>query len=243
VRIAEVPDDAIMMDSGATNHVISSKHLLTNVRESIKTYAIAGFNGSEERSNLVGEFGPFGTAVYLPKSTKNILALGRLKGVIHVDFDQNAGFCTRDNTGKEYHFRPRGQLLQYAEGSPAQANAAVGEAQTMQVTVEQLKRAKVAREAERIMGYLSPGMLAYALRSGAIRDAPFTANDIALAYAVLGEDIARLKGKSVRPSAVPNVLNMDGTMSALKHQDLFIDNIHLESRWFLLSVVAPMGQL
>jgi hypothetical protein len=93
------------------------------------------------------------------------------------------------------------------------------------------------------MGYPSPGMLAYALWSGAIRDAHFTANDMTKADATLGEDLARLKGKSVRPPTVPNVLDMDGTKSALKQQDLFIDNFHLESRWFLLSVVAPMGQL
>jgi hypothetical protein len=91
----------------------------------------------------------------------------------------------------------------------------------MGITRDQEKRIQLARRAEAVMGYpSSSGALAFAVRSGAIKDTPFLPEDVTLADKILRPDHARIKEKSTRAKLVRNLHDLDGVIETPYRCDL-----------------------
>jgi hypothetical protein len=200
VSVAAEKMGSIFMDSCATHHIISDRRLVTNIREADRTFVITGFNGAEEQTALLADCMSFGEVIFVPKSRKNIISLGRLGTEYKVKYDHGERFTVSAPDGRVVCFdRTDDALFEHVVISQGNVNAVDTVAQReLTVGAEQLKRAKQARRAEEVLGFPSPGALAYAINNGAIQDASFTAKDVAVAERVLGPHPARMMGKATR---------------------------------------------
>jgi hypothetical protein len=247
VSVAAEKIGSIFMDSCATHHIISDRRLMTNIRESDKTYIITGFNGAEEKTALVADCMLFGEVIVVPESKKNIISLERLGPENKVRCDHSKGFTVSAPDGRMVRFdKTDDALFEHEVIDQGNVNA-VDTATQRELTVgaEQLKRVKEARRAEEVLGFPSPGGIAYAINKGAVQDASFTAQDVAVAEQVLDPHPARIKGKARRARQVKkkNSLPSDGVKCTLADQDQHCDHFQLGGRWLLLSTVVPLGQL
>jgi hypothetical protein len=246
ISVAIEEPESLLMDSAATHHVMSDRSMVTNIRKSDKTFVIRGFNGAKEETTLIADYGAFGEVIFVPTSKKNLLALGKIDKRIKVKYQQSSDKFTVAPPGEAtmtFAKTISGVFSHnWKEHGSAHAVETVAERE-LTVSTEQLKRAKAARAAEEALAFPSPGALAYALNSGAIKDAPFGPRDVAIAEKIFGPNPGRMKGKSTRAPMTANVLPADGEKCALADQELHCDHFHLNGRWFLLSTVAPLGQL
>jgi hypothetical protein len=247
VTVSVAADDGktLIMDSGATHHVMSDPSMVTNVRESERTYIVSGFNGAKERTKLVADYGVFGRVIFVPESEKNLLALGKIDKDIKVHYSHDEEtFSVKPAGEPTMVFRKTPSGLYAYDWKNVSANFVDNvEDRRLSVGAEQYKRAKAARAAEQVMAFPSPGALAYALSNGAIKDAPFGPKDIAIAEQLFGPSEARMKGKATRARQVANSLPADGLKSTLADQELHCDHFQLCGRWFLMSTMVPLGQV
>jgi hypothetical protein len=245
VSVAIESSQTLLLDSAATHHVISDRAIVTNIRESDKTYIVTGFNGAKETTKLIADYGAFGEVIFMPESQKNLLALGRVRKNIKVRYSHcrdrfimwppgEAAMVFRKTASGVFAF-DWNRASAHATDTVAERRLAVG--------AEQYKRAQAARAAEEVMAFPSPGALAYALSNGAIKDAPFGPKDIAIAEQLFGPSEARVKGKATRAKLTVNSLPADGEKCTLADQEIHADHFQVCGRWFLLSTVVPLGQL
>ena len=238
------------LDSCATHHVVCDLELLTNVREGNKVFRVTGFTGQSVITKTVGDFGCFGEAILVPTGVKNIVSLGAIspgKSECRVDFKHGKAFVVTSPAGARFVFAINVEgLFQCSLGKEGVDVLAVApvtvEGRKVQFSNAERARAEKARKAERTLGFASPGDVAYAINNGAITNADFTVRDIQNAEYIFGSSLGRVMGKSTRPSQVKNLLPENGEKSSQREQELHCDPFYVEGVWFLLSVVAPMGQ-
>jgi hypothetical protein len=236
------------MDSCTSRHVVFTAGLLKNVRTRERGFIVRGFNGDRERSNMVGDLGPFGEAIYVERARKNILSLGQLLLDGHtVRLAGNGGFEV-DIGGQTHLFRMTpGGLFASKVADISEACVASGleteEQRALQLTKAQLAGAKEARRAEELLGFASSTALTYAISKGTINEATFTARDVAIAPEVYGPSIPRMLWKGTQAAAHRNVVIAEGAASVLKDVKLHSDVFALQGKWLILSVVALLRQL
>lgn len=269
-RIAETSSGKLYLDSAASHHIVGDEGLVSNIRDSNTIFIVRGFNGSEERTRKIADCPHFGEVVFTGNTSKNLLSLGRLsrERQVTMHYDQlgvhfivpstDSTTCFRfDRTDNNMFVTELDKVRactsdaiavdtcpeQAPEAEHADANIVVAADLKAAANPRELKGAEAARRAEEVLGFPSPGALAFAVRSGAIKNAVFTAKDVANAELILGADRARLKGKSTSPPQEKNLLELDGEVATERVQDIHADVFHIEGKHFLLSVVAPLGQL
>jgi hypothetical protein len=267
VRVAVAETGKLYLDSGASHHIVSDPSVVRNIRQSNKMFIVRGFNGAVEKTRMIADCPHFGEVVFTANSTKNLLSLGALskKRSVQLSYDGGIHFLVQSADGPErVRFDITDNNLFVCDLSKAVSTAGTNMAENstdsgntyaavenvmvaadLQVAAnpDRLKRAQAARRAEVVMGYPSPGALAFAVRSGAIKNAPFQSQDVAFAEKILGPDHARIKGKATKPKLVKNVLEADGEIATEKLQELHADVFHLEGKHFLMSMMVPLGQL
>ena len=112
VSMNAVSDKGIVfLDSGASDHVVCDRELLTNLREDTKKYRITGFTGDAIVTQTIGDFGCFGRAIYVPaqtnKGAKNVVSPGRLRitgNECKVEYCHEKGYTITSPSGDQYHF-------------------------------------------------------------------------------------------------------------------------------------------
>jgi hypothetical protein len=237
-------DVELILDTGSTHHIIADSILLHDLEKSPQKYIIKGLTG-KNTSMMIGQFGTLGEAVYFPDGKRNLISLGRLL------LDKN---CTVKFNEQQFVIKSPGQkdlifflnrkglyvhTLKYVDAYVIETSSD----RIIQFGQRDIRNAEKAREIEKIMGYVSPGNLAYATRQGGMTSFGVTGRDIANAEYIFGTDIARAKGKSTRARMKPNLLPIEGEKCSLRHQQIHCDIFSVEGKWFMLSVMSPLGQM
>ncbi len=86
------------------------KHLFVSleaVKAALTGYRITGYAGDMIVTRMVGDFGCFGRAIYVPSGAKNVVSLGRLRMTrrdYKVDYMHDRGFTVTSPGGEVYRF-------------------------------------------------------------------------------------------------------------------------------------------
>ncbi len=250
---SESHDGTLIMDSGASHHVVCSAALLSNIRKSDTTYAVKGLFNKPTHINVVGDFHPFGVALFVPEGGRNLISTGRLTegyprvrtvftdgpdGDFTCEFESGEVFELSRSEDRLYSCAFETAAIQFAKVTPATVAQ-----REVQFDKAARARAKEAKEASRVAAFIPPGDLAYAINSGSVLGAHFGSRDIAAGEYIYGAGKARLSGTSTRAKLERNLLDADGRKATQKKQELHTDLFHLDGYWFILSIVVPMGQM
>jgi hypothetical protein len=70
--------DELLLDSGASRHIVCNAKLLANVRQSSTRYRITGVEGKPVYASTIGELATLGTAILVEEFDRNLVSLGQL---------------------------------------------------------------------------------------------------------------------------------------------------------------------
>ena len=237
---------AIHLDSQANLSIFNNHNILTNVRPADQHVHVGGIN-SEGDSLIVKSLGDspeFGISVfYHPSAQANILSFADAKRHCTVTYDNdNDEFLVTTTSGDTYSFKNTdGLYICQLSDMWNRQQVLVTVAQNERLyTQREIKKAKLARDVVRSLGYPSHSNLIQMINSGSIINCPVSAKDVQRAYNIYGPEIGNLKGKTVlRPSIpykeehLPRMIAKEQTL----HVDLMFVNLHA----FLVSVGTPLG--
>lgn len=243
----------VYLDSCANAHVMHNIELLRDVRHDTESEIRVKGVGGEAVLRNVGVLPCFGE-VHVLESTENrvnILSLGKVQDLYTVEFIKGNFYVTinkdvvivfqrMENDLWGCDFREILPILRRVENNSqiVLMNETVMERERLFSTAE-VKRAKMARELMRQLGYPSTRDLIKIIVKGMMVNIPVTAQDVIRAEKIYGPDAASLKGKTVKrkPREQPKVYVPRAMM---KRQDMFSDIFYWRGVGFMLSIVMPL---
>lgn len=208
-------DHCVLCDNQSSVDVFCNAKLLTNLRKSDTTMIIAGVNknGKPLSTNLVGDFGWYGTVYFHPQASANILSfhnlVSKFKEKVWFNSKRNA-FFVRIPSGDVKAFWPLGKhyalRVDHIENGRAFPIDTVTE-NKKGYTPRELEDGEKAADLYEILGRPSYKEYIKMVNTGRIINCPITAKDIVRAVKIWGPDLGTIKGKMTRktPEHIENV--------------------------------------
>ena len=241
--------DEVLCDSGSTIHIFSNANLVQDISE-VKPIYVKGISGDTVKVNHQGRFMDF-HEVYVSTeiSEVNILSLAKMQECCSVSIATD-GFkiypdASNDSTIKQsyYFFKNSGDGL-YIFTVPHYHNSflvgygpATVAANRSRFNGAQLKRAEMAKEFLKRMGYPSIGSANIMIQNKSIQNLPITVDDLENALAIYGPDLATIRGKTCKLPALP-LLDTPIPRLIESRIELFIDIMIIDGHKFLVSVCS-----
>ena len=207
--------NSICLDSGSSLDLFCNRDLVYNCKDTKSTLLLetnAGTSTSNKEANIPGRVNP---VRFDERGITNIFSLYLLSKEHRITMDtkkENAILVHHPN-GHVSKFIPRNgiyvfepnenyrKLVKELEGvktSGVQHLVTTVTENKKAFTAKQFERAKMARRIYHMMGAPTIAHLAKLIQTNMIRNNPLTMEDVKLAQAIFGEDVATLKGKSTR---------------------------------------------
>lgn len=194
----------LLLDNESTCNVMRDKTLLSDLHRA-ETPVLVHSNGGTNRLELKGRFGSVEDVWFDPKSLANILSLGKLTKTHRITFDSQEGnqfvVHSNDERGTDLVFNMSPEGLYYLDldlHKGQKVFAQVGQEHATHVTTvaenmmgftkREIKRAKLARDALKMLGFPSTADFKAMVRTGWIRNCPITEQDISNAHTIFGPD-------------------------------------------------------
>ena len=258
---ARLPNNALILDSGANIHIINNPSFLSCIRSCIRQFI--NTTGLCKECKLTGQLCdalkplplPLNGYLYQPNNIGNIISLSSLLSDSHrITTDtavENACYVQNkhDGTYVKYKLCPRTNLYTYVIKEGKENNVVLHstvEEESNKFSQKDQTRAKAVREMQQVLVSPSNYDLANTFENNVVQATLFTRRDVRIANIIYGCDVAALKGKSTkRQSKMPNP---DEVRDVLEHivknyskVSLYIDVMHINGIMFLKSVFKHIG--
>lgn len=255
VKMKKLPDTFVFLDSGANIHLFhdGAVDLLTDVRantdESVRVKGVGG----KTVVDTVGTLACFGD-VYIggPHMLRtNLLAFSEVEDRYKVKYRRRIGFDVHVSDNIVLAFRRIGnnlygcdlanyvdKLRELDSSGGAEVDVTVDELKS-QYSVDEVRRAKEAREFMRKLGYPSVRDMVKLIVKGGIINCPVTVDDIVRAEKLFGPDVASLKGKTTKRK-VSGSQRIEVPRSSTKEQKFYSDIFFWREQGFLLTLAKPL---
>jgi hypothetical protein len=261
IRATDFEND-LVLDTGATFSSMKNKNLLAGVYEADKPIKMCTNTGTRlitQRGEMLG----MKTDPWLDKeSMANIVSFGELKRQYRVTYDSDHAdsfFCHTENGIIKFDRTKEGLYTlrlsdEYKTAVEEKDNIPeLEEKESLINTVgknmshhsaAETKRAKIARKLYHVIGGPTPKRFKDILRSNQIKNCPVVENDVDLAHAIYGEDVATLKSKTVRRT--PRSIIQDfvkvppDLVRKFSKIDLCIDVMYVNRIGFMTSIGYPL---
>ena len=243
-------DTDLLIDTGSTVSVIRCEKMLMNVTDNKRTLR-AYTNGGHQDSTQKGDLPGFFRVWFNPDSRLNILSFKDVRKQFRITVDTSVEntICVHMDDGKVLKFKEVESGLYLLSSTDKFSNQKISaysyltlvKANKSDFTKRQLKRADIARDFRRKIGY--PGYRKYfkLLEIQYFRNCPLTVDDAKRALHIYGPDVESLKGKTVRntPNAIEDMTRVDipETLKDLHpHVNLSADYFFVQGIAFLHSI-------
>lgn len=233
----------VLLDNQATVSVFGNSSLLSNIRPAPSDVEVAGVGGSLTAS-LVGDFPPFGTVYFHPRSIANILCFSDVADLHHVTYTDGEYRVTVRGYSEPFIFRRKDKLhVMDCRDVPASKSShflfpvMTVEGNEVAFTKVEVEKAKEARRLATILGFPSLKQFTHALNTGSIIGSDVTSKDVRRAEAIYGPSTAQLMGKTRRtvPASVITPERED-TPSTLANVTLCGDVFFVNGLPFLICI-------
>lgn len=240
----------ILLDSESTCHIFCNKKFLQNVRackvgEEIRIVS----NGKESLvASEIGDLPGVGPDFYHPDSVANVLSLGKLSNTHKITFDnsiENAFIVYGERHAIKFTRSPH-DLYYHDATKPSCENEATLLVQTVAGNRElftriQLQLVDTARKLYALIGRPNYQAFLEMIRENRLKNCPVNVEDAIRAINIYGQDIAALRGKTVRRQPVhvyaPNISPVPpGILQHHKKVHLCTDICFINNSPFLVSI-------
>ena len=211
INSCKVNENWILLDSESTCHIFRNKKFLSNIRsckpgEEIRI--VSNGKGCLVASQ-VGDLPGVGRVFYHPESVANILSLGKLTNSHKITFNssiENAFVVYGERHAIKFRKSPQG-LYYYDASRPPPTNQATVLVQTVAgnrelFTRRQLKLVDAARKLYALVGRPNYQTYLDMIRENRLKNCPINVEDALRAIDIYGQDIAALRGKTVRQQPI-----------------------------------------
>lgn len=230
----------VLLDNQATISIFRDKSLLTNVRRR-DPVNVCGINGACMAVSLEGDTGAFGTVLFDPKASANVLSMSLMSKRGKVEYDQPSEVFTVTIGGETTRFCHIGGLYA-ADLIPHESTLVIDTVRHREEGIPKrtLEKLKGAIKLVETLGYPSDRDLIRLIEAGKILNCPFTSRELIQARQVYGPSIGALKGKTKRdaPRAVPI---FPVPIPLQPDQVLYCDIMFVDSEMFVIAVSKPLG--
>ena len=195
----------ILLDNQSTVDVFCNRTLLKNIRKVPTTMRIK-CNAGLASTNMVGEYGGYGTVWFLEGGIANILSLARVSRKFRVTYDSsgtdNAFIVHKpDGTLRKFEEHVSGLFIHDISKRPMKEGTAlvntVADKKSSYTNRDYLQALK-ARRLQNIIGRPSTSTFLELVSNKLLPDCPITRDDVVAAEDILGPNLGSLKGKTVR---------------------------------------------
>ncbi len=222
----------VLLDSCAQTSIFFNKNLLTDIETSEYPTVISGISKNSNKITCK-QFGKFSglhkiNINYSEEARKNILSLNDILQHYQTSWDNKNKIFTIANDQNErisFNFRHSVLCNVFNDGTEKNIN----------LTNQELVRAKLVKEISRRLGYESSSGLVLAIKQNSILNLPITIKDVRNADAYLGPEAPIIKGKSTtsRSKIIPeNRVNKFENKSV----KLIIDVMFINRSPYLISI-------
>ena len=247
LSLSHLPDNAVLLDTGATRSVFSNRYLLADVRVTHTYTTFTGIGGTI-RTNQVGTFVPLDLEVhYAPNIGYNVLSFTQVRHRYSgTAYDGQFGrFVVPASDPCVFTCHSSGLWV-----CTFPVDRHVNETVAVQTVKEnesmyskrEIREAKELRELSKRMAYPSSADLSSMLRKGLINNAPVSYKSVQVANDIYGPEVGALKGKTklqkptvIKPLPLPRLVTAELTM--------LCDLMFVEGDKSLVSVTLPLGLL
>jgi hypothetical protein len=198
----------ILCDNASTVNIFKQADLLKNLRDAATPLRITGVSKGSFIATKIGEVWLEGEyvcdAYFHENSLTNILCFRDLADMHTVKYINNTFVVTLKNSKKQITFKPKGKLYVYTAGGDdgyVLVNTVAGNEQLY--TKREIEAAQQARELRRKLGYPSVADMSRMITTGGILNCPITVQDLQRAVNIYGQELAVLKGSTVRRAPEP----------------------------------------
>ena len=200
--------DWILLDTGSTVNVFCNEKLIRDIRDSAQTLQVHTNAGTFE-SKQVATLPWHDIQVWFdPNSITNVLSFATMAEQFRITYDNKVEDVFKVHTPKGV--LPFKQISKNLYVFIPDKEVARTMFQTLDenkkfYTTKQIERATRARALARAIGCPSDADLRAILKMNSIKNCPVVEDDIKLAEAIFGKDVAILKGKTTRRKPTPVV--------------------------------------
>ena len=236
--------DELLLDSASSVHLFCNKKMVQDVSTTDQALALgtnAGTAVVDQQATLAG----YKSKVWFnSESITNVLSLGILCREYPVSFSNEEKAFTITTPNAVHKFVLGDDNLFKLQKQPTHNQGLVLVETVAEnskfYTKRQVERAKLARNLLHAIGCPSINDLKAVVRMNAIKNNPVTLEDINLAEAIFGKDLATLKGKTTRTKpnlAVRDMVDVPKQLyRAQKEVDLCFDTMFINKMPFLASI-------
>jgi hypothetical protein len=218
LQIPRYNDYQLVLDSGATAHVVKDEAILVNIRKVDAATPVRGFRGTDTTLETVGEIESIGRAYLLKDAHFNLISFSQLEADGHMivyNMDERMFIATRE--GNDIEFKLEKGLFKAYISMQDKIND-----DTYQLTVtpnieditevippnqalpsvskKDIERYSMIRDLHNTLGHPCDDNLKKSLRNGGLLNCPLTAKEVDAATRYLGPCTACLKAKMTRDS-------------------------------------------
>jgi len=182
---------AVILDSGASDHMISDTNLLRNIMPTDRPITVSGIGETKEKITMKGTLPGFGTALVLPRGRSNLLSLAKTQEKFFIRFDNSTNtfiLTAKDNSQQTYHFKN-------SNGVYTMEHTALHATGDILLNKAQRDRATAARNLHDLLGHPGDPALKQIIRQHLLDNINLTCQDVDHANTLYGPCIHCAAGK------------------------------------------------